>query len=303
MNGYAHCRYAASLSELGGPIPLPSCGGWLLVRQVPGTDCRDAMGQYPLFCCQDWSRLCDDLERLRGDLVSAVLITDPLAYIPHALFEAYMDTLSVYKQHYVLRFCDGWETALSSSHRKKARRALKTLRVVVEEQPLMRVDEWADLYSNLVRRHSLKGVHLFSRRAFAAQLGLPGCVLFRVLHEGAVVGGNVFYVSGSCAHGHLSAFTDKGYALRAPYAVKLAAFEYLASRVDSVDIGGTPDASVSSEGGLAHFKMGWSNEVRPAYLCGKVLNREVYDWLAARCGHRDSAYFPAYRAGEQRRGK
>ena len=40
---------------------MPGCGGSILERPIGALPDRDAMGCYPLFACQDWSRLADDL--------------------------------------------------------------------------------------------------------------------------------------------------------------------------------------------------------------------------------------------------
>ena len=68
MNGYAHPAYAHSLAEFGSPRPLPRSGGWLLERPIPGSPYRDAMGCYPLFAAQDWSRLYSDLDEISGGI-------------------------------------------------------------------------------------------------------------------------------------------------------------------------------------------------------------------------------------------
>ena len=45
--GYAHPDYPLSLKESGEPYELPRCGGWILIRPIPGTIYEDAMGCYP----------------------------------------------------------------------------------------------------------------------------------------------------------------------------------------------------------------------------------------------------------------
>jgi hypothetical protein len=60
-SGYMHPNYAHSLREFGEPRELPGSGGWILERIIPGTPYRDAMGCYPLFACNDWSKLANDL--------------------------------------------------------------------------------------------------------------------------------------------------------------------------------------------------------------------------------------------------
>ena len=62
--GYLHDEYAQSLQEFGSPYLLSGCQGWILQRGIPKTPYQDAMGCYPLFACQDWSRLPDSLKIL-----------------------------------------------------------------------------------------------------------------------------------------------------------------------------------------------------------------------------------------------
>ncbi len=61
------------------------------------------------------------------------------------------------------------------------------------------------------------------------------------------------------------------------------------------DFGGNAGPADDPQDGLSRFKQGWTAEVRTAYLCGKILDRELYDRLAGDAG---AGYFPAYRASE-----
>src|SRR5689334_21386054 len=75
--GYQHPGYVASLAAFGEPVSLPRSQGFILRRKIPGTPYCDATGTYPLFCCQDWRGLSDDITELGSALVSVVLIADP----------------------------------------------------------------------------------------------------------------------------------------------------------------------------------------------------------------------------------
>ena len=77
MSGYLSQQYAASLGGLGTPRLLPHCLGYILERPIPGSMHRDAMGCYPLFCCETWTGVAADLESLVGELVSVSLVADP----------------------------------------------------------------------------------------------------------------------------------------------------------------------------------------------------------------------------------
>jgi hypothetical protein len=90
--GYLSAEYAAALAEFGAPRQLPTSQGWLLQRPVPDSDCFDAMGCYPLFCCRNWDGLASDLAALAPELVSVTLVTDPFAsFDPDALQPCFPD--------------------------------------------------------------------------------------------------------------------------------------------------------------------------------------------------------------------
>ena len=43
------------------------------------------------------------------------------------------------------------------------------------------------------------------------------------------------------------------------------------------------------------FMDGWTEDVRPSYRCGRILDRVVYEELVAAAGAADRLAFPAYR--------
>src|SRR5215510_2473926 len=77
--GYLHRDYAASFAGVATPRELPQSRGWILERQIPGTNLHDAMGCYPIFACEDWKRLPADLSSLADRLVSLTLVGDPFS--------------------------------------------------------------------------------------------------------------------------------------------------------------------------------------------------------------------------------
>src|SRR5512147_3121730 len=101
LMGYADPRYAFSLSEFGEPRELPRCGGWIIARPIPGTPYQDATGCYPLFACRDWTKLREDLEHAGPDLVSLVLVADPLSGVAPDYLEQCFDFARPFKTHFV----------------------------------------------------------------------------------------------------------------------------------------------------------------------------------------------------------
>ena len=298
MTGYIHSGYAASLMEFGIPRELPRCGGWILERQIPGFSDHDAMGCYPLFLCQDWSQLQHDLEEIRDELVCLSIVTDPFGkYDLACLSRCFKDVVFPYKEHFIVDLSYPINDIVCSKYtRKSARKALKALYVEKCQNPVRFIEEWAALYNALIRRHNIKGMRAFSRRAFTKQLSIPGMVMFRALHEGAMVGAHLWYVIGEVGYSHLSAYSSIGYELRAADALQWSAIEYFAGKIRWLSQG----AGVRNDGtdGLSRFKRGWSTGTKTAYFCGRIFNHSRYLELLKVNSITDKDYFPAYRKGE-----
>lgn len=298
VTGYLHHKYAESLQEFGTPRELPRCAGWVLVRQIPGSPYYDGMGCYPIFACRDWSQLHADLKSLGDDLVTLTLITDPFWGGKLEDLQRCFDLVIPFKEHFVSDLSRPITEIVSKHHRKNARRALRDVCVERCPDPEQFLDEWADLYAVLIKRHDIGGIRAFSRQGFSRQLRVPGMVCFRVVYQDDVVGGNLFYVQGDVAYGHLSAFSPQGYALGASYAVKWAAIEYFADKLRWLTLGAGAGVWGDDSDGLTRFKRGWSTGTRTAYLCGRIFDQGRYSEVVRGKGVPSTGYFPAYRSGE-----
>jgi hypothetical protein len=298
MTGYLHPQYAEALAEFGSPCPLPRSGGYLLARQIPNTEWQDAMGTYPLFCCQDWTRLHEDLEELRNRMVTVALVTDPLGNYDESLLRRFFDRVVKFKEHFIADLTQPVNELVPKYHRKHARRALRDVTVEVLSQPLEGLDDWDRLYAQLVARHEIKGLRAFSRTSFAAQLQVPGMVAFRVVAGTQAIGMHLWYVQGDAAYSHLSAYSDAGYDLRISYGLNWAANEYFSGRVRWLVLGAGPGTTTGDAGGLAEYKRGWSTGVRSVYFCGITLDAMRYEAISRSRGGPATEYFPAYRQGE-----
>lgn len=299
MFGYAAEEYARSLAEFGEPLALPRSGGWLLARALPDESGRDATGCYPLFCCTDWKRLRDDLQELPADIVAVSLVADPAADMTLAgLQDCFPDVCYHYKDHYFADLSHPLESFVASHHQRNARQAAKSLRVKRLENPLEFLSTWNELYGQLIERHDIRGQAAFSPTAFQQQFMVPGLRAYAAFAQDEIVGMVLWMVNETTAYYHLAAYSDAGYELKASFAVFWHSLEaFAAEGIHYTALGGGAGTFAASEG-LSRFKQGWSNETRPAYLCGRILDRARYAELTARSGNRDSSssYFPAYRA-------
>lgn len=298
MNGYLSPVYAQSFEEFGTPRELPLCGGWILERPIPGFPYRDAMGCYPLFACRDWSKLYADLNNISGELVSLALVADPFGMYDLACLKKCFDLVLPYKEHLVVDLRLPFELNVSKHHRYYSRKSLRDVSVEMHSEAATFVDEWLNLYTNLVTKHNLTGIKAFSRTAFAKQLCVPGIVVSRAMQGGNTVGMHLWYVQGDVGYSHLAALSPLGYELSASYAIYWAAIEYFRDKVSWLDLGGGAGASNETAHGLAEFKRGWSKQTRTTFFCGRTFDQRTYSEITKARGVPATDYFPAYRKGE-----
>ena len=296
--GYLHPLYAESLREFGAPLELPRSGGALLVRRIPGTDLRDAMGPYPLFCCRDWQGLAEDLQALREELVSVCLVTDPFGDYNQDLLRRTFELVAPFKDHFVADLSRPPETYTSSSHRKHARKALHRVTIEICPDPPACLDDMVTMYGYLIERHKITGLRAFSRGAFAKQLALPGAILLRASRGGETLGLNLYFLQGEVLYAHLIGTSPLGYKVGVPYALKLFLLQRFTGRAHWLDLGAAAGLTANADDGLAHFKRGWASGSRPVFFCGTIFDQSAYQRLASATPRQRPGYFPAYRDGE-----
>jgi hypothetical protein len=295
MNGYGHPKYAESLAEFGEPRRLTGAGGSVLLRSIPGTPWRDAMGTYPLFCCSRWESLADDLHAMSSDAISASLVADPFGGHDDTLLAATFHVVLEYKPHYVIDFSKPYRPR--PRHRDYARQALRRVQVDLVSPGGSFREDWRALYHHLTGRHRIGGIRAFSNKAFDLQLATPGVVAFRASLHGRTIAGHLWYVSGDVAYSHLLASSEAGYDLRAAYALHDAAIEHFRASMRWVTLGGGTGLKPSSDG-LVRFKSGWANATRTVKFCGRILDAGRYRAAVEQHGLSPRGYFPAYRSRE-----
>jgi hypothetical protein len=298
--GYHHRNYAFSLSDFGEPILLEKSGGWLLLRTIPGSDYRDAMGCYPLFTCNDWDGLFDDLRNLKEQFVSVCLVTDPFADVDFdKLRRIFQDVCYPFKEHMVVDLSQPAKATISKHHQRYAKKALKHVQIKVIENPASCVDIWSSLYANLIQKKGIQGLTRFSRKSFVGQLEIPGCVVFQALFNQRVIAMHIWYRYQDRAYYHLGASSDEGYRRHGAFGLFWEAIHnFQKEGLQWLHLGGGAGTKFNPDDGLTQFKKGWANTVRPVFFCGAILDRQRYHTLCLTQKNKSNNYFPAYRAGE-----
>jgi hypothetical protein len=298
-SGYQSAEYVAALAEIGQPLFLPRCDGWLLDRQIARTGLCDAVGCYPLFRCSHWHELDRDLEDLRDRVVSVALVVDPYGSAPADLSTCFPHVCRPFKEHFGIDFSRDWSRSIGSNHRRNIRAASRAVEVEHCAIPEARLDEWTALYGELIARHAVIGPARFSRSSFERQLRVPGIALFRATCGSETVAMSLWYLDGDVAYYHLGACNSRGYELAAMFAVFDVALRHFAEAgLRFAELGGAAGWRATTADGLARFKAGWANERRTAWFCGRVLDEPAYQRLATGRQHSQSGFFPGYRQPE-----
>lgn len=255
------------------------------------------MGPYPLFGCAHWEAVGEDVDDLRDELVSLVVVPDPFGGWTLAQIETcFPDVCVPFKEHFIVDLSRPPMASATRHHRRDAVRALRRTEVMIIDDAPAFLDDWDAVYRVLVARHHVRGLAAFSRASFAQQLQVRGLVAFRAERDGRLVGAALWLVDGAVAHYHLAAYSDEGYEHGVSYALVATALRHFAEQgIEWAALGAGAGTHAQPGDGLSRFKAGWATGTRTAYLCGRILDKRRYAELAGG-GLARSDYFPAYRA-------
>jgi signal transduction histidine kinase len=292
--GYSSSEYAYSLQEFGTPIFLPNSKGYLLKRPIPASFYEDCCAPYPLFKCQNWAGLKNDLEELNESVVSVVAVMDPLSeFQPTEL--GFNIGVVPFKQHFIVDLQTPWEQALPPNHKRNAKKASQSLHIEKVAYSPTVLEEWIKLYEHLIERHQIMGIARFSRLAFEMQLQLPDIDIYQAKFGTEVVGMALFLNDEEQVYYHLAAYNETGYSKSAAFGIFWHAFKDYQKEARVVCLGAGAGVN-EKEDGLTRFKRGWSTGTRTAYLAKHIANPEVYEELTKQQKKQGRSYFPAYRA-------
>jgi hypothetical protein len=290
---YGTERYAKSLPHVGEPFAVPEWDSHVLIRPAAGGH-QDAIGPYPVTAIMPDADVEAGLARLAAaGLVSIVLVIDDALRPPVDALGAF-DFAKPFKTHHLH---DRTEPFTYGKHHryeiKRARGHVQAREIALADH----FDDWQRLYGELQKRHDLSGVHAFPETHFRLLSDLAGNRMFGAFADDELVSAHLFVTHGDHAISHLAASNARGYKLGAAYAVNDAALEGL-DGCRTINFGGGAGSGDDPSGGLARFKAGFSNCTVSSLLCGKVLDRPVYESLSADAATTD--FFPAYRSLKKR---
>ena len=290
VHPYASAAYAAAFAPRE-TVALPAARTHVILRPIDGSEAVDAMGCYPVCVFDGHDGLGADLASLatRG-VVSLVLVTDCLTQPEAAFLERHFDCVRPFKTHYVYDRTQP-DTDYSKHHRDRVRLARRSCQTRVIDLA-SHLDAWCACYDTLVARHGITGIQAFGRSYFEAVSRMPDVTTIGAFEGDVLVSAHIWMRFGTFVYAHLAASTDRGYKLRSAFAIYDHAVQLFGGEC-VIDFGGGAGTASSEDDGLAAFKRGFANGERRNFLCGRVLDRAVYDQLSR--GREADDYFPAYR--------
>lgn len=296
--GYASEMYADTLQHIGEPEPIGPEPSWVLERKVPGTDFFDAAGPYPIMVSSDWDGLLASVKTVRSRWVTLTLVSDPLgSYSRSDLEVCFPDYCVPFKTHFVVSL-EEWDSGhVHKSHRRNISKAKSAVTVTRLGQPWNREGDWIELYHTLKLRHSIAGHADFPVASLRSILRHPDIVVFRAHNHGDTLGMMLWMTQSDRAYYHLAAYSEEGYRCGASFLLVDHSIRHFQSNTHfrSLNLGGGAGFSVSDDDGLTRFKRGFSTHTRVAFICGRVLDGEIYHRLCQQTGTARKPFFPAYR--------
>lgn len=294
-SGYLHSAYLHSFDTLFEGITLPYSGLRFLKRELCD-GYYDLTGPYPFVSITDGGAFIRDIEHLRNSkVVSLVCVVSPFTSKTVQQELGQLDLFKPFKMHYVSDLSGNWRNFIRPRFKSYINQAMRRHEVrLFPANPEYTSTFWS-LYSTLIKRHQIQGIQRLSEAVIEAHLSVSGAVVTEARDEQGVAGAAIWYQCGPHGYLHLHAQAPRAYAQRTSYALYAAALDYFTGKVTWLDYGGAAGLSDDSGSGLAQFKKGWSTQTQPSFLCGAILNHDVYTKLVADTDSFDSAYFPAYR--------
>jgi hypothetical protein len=225
-------------------------------------------------------------------------VTDPFCPLSAGKLGEIFPVVRRLGEHFIVDLTEPAAGSPGRHHRRKLRRTTPGIEIGVVEHPATLLDEWVGLYDTLSRKHGIRGLRQFSRGIFAAQLEVPGAVIFTARHGDRLLGADWYFRDAERVFAHLSAYSEEGYRFSVSYPMMAAAIEHFRTRAAVLDLGGAPSLSANRGTGLASFKSAWATRTLPSYLCGVALMPEEYRRLSGGRNPSDTDFFPHYRRGD-----
>jgi hypothetical protein len=292
IHPYVCHKYAKTLFHIGQALYVPEWSCNVLIRN---SGIRDAIGVYPVTMLSPDADIVGGLTRLKElGLVTITIVLDYHHISKLKQINKHFIWIKPFKKHYLNHPSD--DKFIYDSHcRYEVKKAYKYVDVRLLDWKRDSLS-WQKLYSFLIMRHKLRGMHLFPKEHHEYFGNSDGIVALGAWKESELVSAHIFATDGKRVYSHLQASSKNGYKCSASYAVNDAAL-ILFKDSEFINFGGVAGIKDEASNGLEFFKRCFSNSVSTAYICGAILDDELYNFLNRSKGTSESIdFFPPYRS-------
>ena len=294
IHPYATEIYARSLDHIGQALYVPHWETSVLIRNIDD-HYKDIIGIYPITVIAEHADLKGGLDYLKKmGFISVILNLDDFNRPSMEALSGVFEFVRPFKTHYIYR-PSITDPTYTKHHRYEINKALKILQV--EKLNLgANLEAWKNLYSELTERHNLQSLHNFSAAHHHILAQLDKIVAFGAWKDNELVSCHIWSEHNGFVHSHLAASNETGYKSSAAYAVNDFSTRYF-REANLINFGGGAGATSDPNDGLIRFKKGFSNDIALSYLCGGILNNDIYQKLLQKKGTTNTIieFFPAYR--------
>ncbi|MEM4380264.1 MAG: GNAT family N-acetyltransferase [Thermoplasmatales archaeon] len=292
---YHTFEYASCFKEYSDPVYLERSRVFCLKLTNPYTPFFDLSYCYPFLPIKSLNGLIEDLKNVHGAYQCFYGVLSPWIQIVEEKEIAEFELFFQYKDHFFTDLNQELWSTLPNTHKRLIKKSEKKVSVNLA-YPNNVLDDWVQLYKNLIRRHQITGLTAFSDQTLRSFLLIPGAFVYAAYLDNQICGIAIFYPHDHLVYYHLAAYSDQGYQVSASYAIFWKAirdFKQLGFR--ALHLGGVPGV-YASESGLQRFKKGWATGCVRSFFCGKVLNKEQFELTRQMSGSASvTDYFPPYR--------
>lgn len=292
--------YTNAFSINGNIVLLPRCNGSVLRRSIDDCERTDLTSPYPLFLCENLEEIPHDIDALKRESdVSLTLRTNIFDHEKLSEVKSTFDIVSPFKTHYVADLTTPWREFVSRRCRRYAAKAESFFEISVVDEASRYASLLMSLNQNILNRVSATSNPDLTLSVFQKLLKLPESVLIVARDEFGVQGLAFYLTSGDYVLAHTLGATDEGRAKSVVYGLYGHALDYFQDNMHMIDFGGNVGATDNTNSSLSAFKNAWSNHTQQSYICGKILDPDLYMQLSQRSRNSITNYFPRYRANSK----
>lgn len=287
---YDSTEYAETLKHIGHPMSIPGLPWPILIRDIPGTRCKDAVGPWPYGSSMEPSGLVEAIPRMKElGLVTLTACVRPDCSIKAEIHNHVGIETKLLKSHYLY---DSTKPPPHWSSKTRANIAKGGRAWVIKDLDLRH--EWptvACFHERLASRISFSPMTHLPSAHFQLLANVPGVIGLGAWDNDGLGAALIAVQAGDRVHFHALTGDDRAYRKQAFYALfQVAIHQWGKDRI--LHLGGVPHASNGP--GIAHFKGRFSNGRIPVYMTTLVIDPIAYTRLISRLGR--FPFSPPYRS-------